>query len=318
MNNQRPFEKISIKDFDGNILHTCTLCYLEEKQTDGSWKEIEISSAEYDANRAEYQDTNKYRWKNDDLYDAFQHTLEYWSDERHRWPDGFRIDVLHALEQWHLAPSFSKFIEEVLVEANLFAILTSRGQSPDTLNRWIQTINNYILTKEQKEQQIENIKKKFKRERLSDKQSLTEYFDTNFYLPTYNKEFQKLLWVPKEYNGSQQKARCMERVEPRITNIIKQYQTIDSAARMKRWFSDDTFSHIKDMMQLFSQKSIWKENIYDYRLYHTGKKDHREYLQDHIRELEVKFPDLIYTIDLQKSQPDLEIDDILKISIDRK
>jgi hypothetical protein len=54
-------------------------------------------------------------------------------------------------------------------------------------------INDYALTKEQKEQQIENIKKKFKREKLSDKQALIEYFDTNFYLPTYNKEFQKLL-----------------------------------------------------------------------------------------------------------------------------
>jgi hypothetical protein len=84
MNNQRPFEKVSIKDFDANILHTSTPCYLEEKQSDGTWKEIEISATEYDLNKPEYQYINKYRWKNNDLYEAFQHTVENYPDPRHR------------------------------------------------------------------------------------------------------------------------------------------------------------------------------------------------------------------------------------------
>lgn len=75
-------------------------------------------------------------------------TVENYPDPRHRWSQGFYIDVMHALKQWHLAPSFPKFIEEVLVEANLFAILTSRGQSPDTIHRWMKQINDFTLTKE--------------------------------------------------------------------------------------------------------------------------------------------------------------------------
>lgn len=157
----RPFEKIYVKDFDGNILNAPTVYYFEQKQPDGSRKEIEVLSHDHDSDPTKYMNKDAYRFINNDKDSTYQNCLDYFHDARHKGPRTLEQDIIKAFEHKEFAPSFSKFRDEVLVGAELFAILTARQNSPDTLKANMQLISDLALTIEQKEQQIENIKKKF-------------------------------------------------------------------------------------------------------------------------------------------------------------
>lgn len=102
-------------------------------------------------------------------------------------------DIEKALEQQSFAPSFEKFKNEVLVNAELFAIITARANGSDTLKHGMKRINELTLTQDQKEQQVELIKKRFSREKYSDTAALDRYFDINCYVAVNNVETQKFL-----------------------------------------------------------------------------------------------------------------------------
>jgi hypothetical protein len=79
----RPFEKIYVKDFDGNILNAPTVYYFEEKQPDGSWKEVEILAHDHDSNPTKYMNQDKYRFMSNDRDSTYQNCRDYGTDPRH-------------------------------------------------------------------------------------------------------------------------------------------------------------------------------------------------------------------------------------------
>lgn len=172
-----------------------------------------------------------------------------------------------------MAPSFETFKQEVLVDAQLFAILTARANGPENLKRGIHLINKESLTKAEKEQQLENIKKKYNKEQLSDKAALQRYFDINCYLPVNNIEFQKYIGMPK-LASPEKKAWTMDRYIGYITTIIEQYQIIDEQEKVNLGFSDDAIENIQAMINFFSTKYrsvISPYNYINYNMYYTGK-----------------------------------------------
>lgn len=269
----RPIERIYVKDFDGNIVNAPTPFYFEKKQPDNSWEVVEVSAHDYDANPQKYNDKKAYRFVDNDMAISYQNFSDFGSDIRHQGPDRLIKDIFYALENDWLAPSFPVFKEEVLVDAQLFAILTARANWPENIKRGIALINKESLSKEQKEQQLENIKKKYHKEKLSDKVALQRYFDVNCYFPVNNIEFQKYIRMPI-LSSAEKKAWVMDWYIGYITDIIAQYQAIDEQTRVSLGFSDDVLDNIKSMINYFSTKyrSIQAPyNYLNYNIYYTGK-----------------------------------------------
>lgn len=285
----RPFEKIYVKDFDGNILHAPTMYYFEQKQEDNSWKEVEISAHEHDSNPKKYMDSDMYRFINNDKDSTYQNCLDYFHDTRHRWPHTLSEDIKKALDNWDFAPSFPKFKNEVLVRAEIFAILTARQNSPDTLKVNMQYISDNVLTAEEKEEQIENIKKKFGREKDSDVIALKKYFDINCYMPVNNIEVSKFLDMKQGMSSDSKKVVSMQWYINHVANTISQYESIDETVKLKLWFSDDGFANIKSMTDYFASiydnryKRGYGEypyDFFDYKLYYTGNMNQEQLTQE--------------------------------------
>ena len=63
------------------------------------------------------------------------------------------------------SPSFNKF-KENLIYANPFSIITARGHNPNILKKGVKLFINMVLSTEEKEMMIRNIKKSFKYEEV--------------------------------------------------------------------------------------------------------------------------------------------------------
>lgn len=320
MDIRNPFEKIYIKDFDGNILYTSTPILLEELQSDGSWEVVEVSGLEYDHNKNQYSDPEKYRFVDNDPEETFRNYRDIHSSEWHRGFDGLKKDVHYALEHNHFAPSFDKFVEQVLIGGNLFALLTARGNTPDNLKNALMIINDEILSKEDKDRQLENIRNKFWLNDMSDREVLAFYFDINCYLPVGNKEFCKIMDIPFDTMYYDKKAIAMDRYISYLDKLSSQGTIIASPSKL--WFSDDTYENIESMLYYFLDNKINKKGIYnglDYRLYYTGQDldTHQDRLQ-HAFSNNVLYDRAVLSFEKQKSSYTRKDFDILKINIDKK
>lgn len=298
----RLFEKNYIYDIDGNIIYAPTVYYFEEKQTNGSWKEVEVPAHDHDSNPTKYMNKEQYRFLDGDKEKTYQHCREYFDDHRHRWPEGTIDDLIYAFENNDIAPSAPKFIEEVLVTAELFAMITARAPSPDSLKQAIKRINDIALSKEQKEQQIENIKKKYGREKETDAIAFRKYFDKQAYIWVNNTELSKFFGWEEYLSSAERKVKATDRYIWYLTKIIGGYQQIDTHNRSKLWFSDDGFANIQAMLDFFASiydnryKRGYGEHPYDcldYRVYYTGNLS-KEELSQNIQNIKDKYPSLFF------------------------
>ena len=274
MHTIRPFEKVHVNDFDGNILYAPTPFYFEAKQPDGDWLVIEVPAHEFDANPKKFNNKTQYRYVDGDITKTYQHFHDFHPDFRHLGPDRLMRDITYALDNGKLSPSYPSFKDDVLVNGRLFMILTARANGADNLKRWMKLINDKSLTWEQKEQQIENIKKNFGWEKLSNQSALDRYFDINCYIGVNNIELQKYMSMPQWLSSPEKKTRIMGWYIRYLTWFIKQYQKIDATHRVKLWFSDDHKDNALKMLEHFmklasKQSSLY--NYYDYTLYCTSE-----------------------------------------------
>jgi hypothetical protein len=270
------FEKIYVNDLDGNLFLTNTPIYIHDNLEN---KEIILTPQEFDKQRELYTNNNRYSFPNNCPETAFQHFRDYFSDSRHRWPDWFIEDVTEVLENKAFAPSFPKFVDEVLVKGRLFAVLTARWHSPDNLCRWFKMINNTFLNDQQKEEQIENIKNNYWLVHLSDQQAITSYFeDIAYYIPISNKERCKNRWIDRNIPSREKKALGMDRYLQQMSHLIEKIkkQSLHEILwyddkKISVWFSDDMPENILSMIHAFMQ--WWDENKftwYQFRAYYTG------------------------------------------------
>lgn len=270
------FEKIYVKDLDWNLFMTNTPIYIYDNEAK---KELILTPQEFDKKRNLYTDINRYSFPENNSETAFQNFRDYFNDSRHRWPDWFIEDITEALANKAFAPSFPKFIDEVLVQWRLFAVLTARWHSPDNLCRWFKIINNTFLNNEQKEMQIENIKNNYWLHHLSDQNALATYFeDFAYYIPISNKERCKNRGVDRSIDSREKKVQGMDRYLQQMSTLIARVklQSLHELLwwyekKISVWFSDDMPENIISMVNAFMQ--WWYENKfpwYQFRAYYTG------------------------------------------------
>jgi len=146
-------EKYYIFDWDDNILHMPTKIRMEERQTDGTWKPVELSTSTFAIVRT---DTANYRPPADGGWEA---AFKYFADA----PDAnyFLCDTIEALERIEHGekpgPSY-RALKKTLREGRLFAIVTARGHSPKTLELAVRVFIKYALSDADRAEMMSNLR----------------------------------------------------------------------------------------------------------------------------------------------------------------
>ena len=145
--------KYYIFDWDDNILHMPTKIRMEHLEADGSWRPVEISTSTFALIRA---DTAHYRPPRDGGWNA---AFRNFADEPDR--NRFLEDTIKALERVahgeKPGPSYNA-LKKTLREGRLFAIVTARGHSPETIEQAVRVFIRYALSEAEREEMMSNLR----------------------------------------------------------------------------------------------------------------------------------------------------------------
>ena len=144
--------KYYIFDWDDNILHMPTRIRLDRRGEDGVWRPVEVSTATFAVVRT---DTENYRPPAGGWQEAFMD----FSDESAR--ANFLDDTIAALERVQhgetAGPSYEA-LKKTLREGRIFAIVTARGHSPETIEKAVRVFIRYALDEREREEMMSNLR----------------------------------------------------------------------------------------------------------------------------------------------------------------
>ena len=187
--------KYYIFDWDNNILHMPTRIHLLRKEPDGSWSPMSVSTSTFAMIR---DDSENYRPPEGDWEKAF---VEF-RDLDPRAESKFLLDTREALDlnmrsEAKPAPSFLQF-KQVLVEGRLFAIVTARGHSQDTMVAAVRYFIDKVLSEPERREMIRNLRGYLHvfdggEQKMTDEEVLTHYLELNRYHAVMSPEFRARL-----------------------------------------------------------------------------------------------------------------------------
>lgn len=267
-------------DFDGNLLHLQTPVLLEEYNTTRKLREnLTVSVCEYEASD-DYHDPMRYRIPRNDYEYAFAHMRDYHNEIQTRGPDGFRIDIEHALHNKHHGLYFDHFVQKIIKHAQPFAINTARGHSMDTIKQGVTYCIHHLLSPEEQSQLAKTIYETYghgegavpqpTRDRIK---TIQRYLDQNLYLGVANTETQKLLKIYNQTSGADRKVIASQYTIEYMNQFVQRFQTLSEQQQIMMGFSDDNIENIIHMLKFFVQCSINghnEQNHFHYKLAYTG------------------------------------------------
>jgi len=147
--------KFYILDWDNNILHMPTRIHLEKRGPGGVWQPHSVSTAMFSVVR---NDTENYRPPNGDWKQAFAE----FQDPADLSENRFLRDAAEAIERAlknpeTAAPSFNTF-RRTLAEGRLFAIVTARGHSSETLKKGVRLFIDRVLTPAERDEMMASLR----------------------------------------------------------------------------------------------------------------------------------------------------------------
>jgi len=145
--------KYYIFDWDDNILHMPTKIRMEHLGDDGKWSPVEVSTSTFALVRA---DTERYRPPSGGGWSA---AFRNFQDLPGR--NTFIEDTIAALERVEHGerpgPSYTA-LKKTLREGRLFAIVTARGHSPETIEKSVRIFIRYALSEEERAEMMSNLR----------------------------------------------------------------------------------------------------------------------------------------------------------------
>lgn len=233
-----------IFDWDDNILFMPTKIKMD-KMTKNGWVPVDVSTEEF----ARVRTDKNYRLRNDDPESAFSEFRDNKS---------FIDDVKTAIHHEKFAPSFEKF-KESLIYANKFAINTARGHSPETLKKGVRIFIDMVLTPEEKETMVNNIRKdvpivvpgyrQLKISKLSGDQVIDVYLDEfGEYYPVSSTEFGERFGLNGESGASNpehNKKVAIEHFTKKTLDSVRKLVDHGYYTKVSIGFSDDDKRNVK-------------------------------------------------------------------------
>lgn len=146
--------KYYIFDWDDNILKMPTCIHLEKLLPDGTWEPIRVSTSVYSIVR---QDTANYRPLHNDRKEAFKEFQDSNYEENTFFRDTH--EAIRKVESGEVppCPSYNTF-KKTLIEGRIFAIVTARGHSSETLKQGVLCFINEALTNEERKTMAANLR----------------------------------------------------------------------------------------------------------------------------------------------------------------
>ena len=146
--------KYYIFDWDDNILRMPTRIHLEKRQPDGTWAPHAVSTALFTVIR---QDTDNYRPPHNDWERAFREFRDFSDQPESKFLQDARKAIEAVLTGTNTpAPSFKAF-RKTLTEGRLFAIVTARGHTSETLRKGVRLFIDLVLTDAERETMLANL-----------------------------------------------------------------------------------------------------------------------------------------------------------------
>lgn len=147
--------KFYIFDWDDNILRMPTFIYLDKLQPDGSWAPHKVSTSTYSIVR---QDKEHYRLASNSRDVAFREFQDSSPPDVNTFLRDTREAIRKVVSGEELpCPSYSTF-KRTLIEGRLFAIVTARGHSAQTLRYGVETFINEALSAADREEMMANLR----------------------------------------------------------------------------------------------------------------------------------------------------------------
>jgi hypothetical protein len=229
-------------DLDDNLLKLPTLMYLENEK--GEVKEF--STLEFEKIRTKLDELKLKITKN-----SFRN---FASDKQ------FLIDI----EKSTKAGSWRNLEKCIVKHTSIFAIITARGHSKETLKQGIKHAIIKNLTKEQLEKFSQNFKTKYssKINNESIEELLDIYLDLCKFYPVSNEEIKDNF---KTEEVGELKSLVFEEFQKYINEHVK--ENFGQDFKIKIGFSDDSISHLSTMVN----NILKKHGLFFYRTDDNGK-----------------------------------------------
>jgi hypothetical protein len=237
--------KYYIFDWDNNILHMPTRIHLERRLDDGTWVPHSVSTSLFSVIR---NDVEHYRPPGGDWEQAFREFRDIPVDSESR----FLLDTRRALDDIvsgrdKPAPSFLQF-KRALIEGRLFAIVTARGHSPESIRRGVEYFIDTILSPADRREMLRNLRgylEVFEKghQLTTDRQVLDYYLGINKYHAITSPQFKAIMRERLDGPEGQEEAKQFA-IKDFVRHIIRIAREKGIARPMSVGFSDDDRSNI--------------------------------------------------------------------------
>lgn len=257
-----------IFDWDDNILFMPTKIKMD-KLVDGNWVPVDVSTEDF----AKVRTDKNYRLRNNDPVIAF---------DNFRKTSSFIEDTKEAIQSGSFGPSLDKF-KEALIYANPFAINTARGHKPEALKMGVKLFIDEVLTKDEKEKMLDNIKENLPLAKGLDRdeQLIDLYLDEmGEYYPVSSKEFEERFGLNQDGGGASNpehsKQMAIEHFVKKVFRNVKKLIDSGKYTKLSVGFSDDDIKNVKAVEEFIeSQLNLMYPELH-FVVYDTSEKGKRK------------------------------------------
>lgn len=174
--------------------------------------------------------------------------------------ESFLVDTEKAIRRNRTSPSFTSF-KKALIKASPFSIITARGHDPEVIKQGVKRFIELVLSPEDKNRMIQNIKRNFKFEDIGDFYKIDSNDDEQIidifldekgeYYPVSSKEFGKRFKLDSAKGASSPEqskkialSDFLERVYEKVGHLIDsgKYSSVSLG------FSDDDPGNVRSMI----------------------------------------------------------------------
>jgi hypothetical protein len=233
--------KYYIFDWDDNLLKMNTPLHFLHLEND-KWIDKDINPEDFAVIRKKYP----FNYADNEEWKAKDNCFIEFTDNGPREKDAFIEDIKKAIEDKNFGPSWEVF-KEVLIKGILFAIITTRGHEPLIIRKSIDYIIQNVLSEEEKQRMIENIKSFNKIFRIKPKNIIKQYLNECYFMGLNSKAFfEEFGYIPQSDVLNKGKQDAINH----FINFVRGFSA-KTKLPLKVGFSDDDINFSDAAKELF-------------------------------------------------------------------
>ena len=250
-------------DIDDNLFHMPTVIHMEKK-VNNEWIPIDVSTSEFAEVR---NDKENYRLLPGDL------SFSEFRDNGPRGNRAFIEDMKVAIGKRDFGPSWPAFVK-CLSECSIFALITARGNEPQTYRKAVEWIIDNILTEEERFLMYSNCLKhaylfshgqefdRIPKGQLSQTPLVKLYLDECGFYGVSSQSFAKEFGSASAANPEHAKELALDKFIEKCNQLGRQV----GAKSVSIGFSDDDPKNVEHVRKYFKEKSALANELQPHKV----------------------------------------------------